>query len=287
MAAPDDAATHTVYEEHQGVARVGLSEGIFTYTIPDTELAHGTSLGNAHAWATSKGTGAIQGLFSTDVGEEVTGSLVVNFFAPYRDLLLSGRMDEQGRQIGAETLVRLAHVGVGRFAIHPAYQAHSFDLVGDLRVTETFFLPNTGFDDEAAAIQVVEIQNFSSREQTLAAIGCLDLPGRTAHDMVAHYDRGLGAIVAWNRDDENWVRVFGVVPHPDAYLVSHDIEEAWSPTYPLANKDDETGGIVASLQETLFLRPGEKTKLSFIVAFSAEGRKKAAKLYRGVGDYEK
>jgi hypothetical protein len=75
-------------ETNQQESRLNIRDGIYTYTVADTDLAHGSSLGNAKAWATSKGTGAIQGLFSTDLGKMVTGSLVVNFFAPYRDLLL-------------------------------------------------------------------------------------------------------------------------------------------------------------------------------------------------------
>lgn len=275
------------HERTSGNTSVGLHSGIFTYSIPDTELAHGTSLGNAHAWATSKGTGAIQGLFSTEVGQEVTGSLVVNFFATYRDLIHYSRMEESDRRIGAETIVRLAGVGPGMFTIHPAYQEHSYDLVGQIHVVETFFLPNTGFDDEAAVIKVVEVENPSDREQALSAIACLYLPGSTEHDVEARYEDGLGAIIAWNAGRNNWVRAFGALPHPDAYLVTHDIEEAWNPRYPLANTTAEKGETVASLQKTVFLRPGDRQRMAFVVAFTPNGEREIGRIYRGVTDYEK
>lgn len=118
----------------EGDTQVSMRNGIFTYTIPDTDLAHGTSLGNARAWAASKGTGAIQSLFSTEVGVEVTGSLAIGFFSPYRDLLMYGRDEEAGRKIGADTIVRVAQSGVGRFNIHPAYQEHSYELIDRIYV---------------------------------------------------------------------------------------------------------------------------------------------------------
>lgn len=272
---------------HEGATRVGIRDGLFVYTISDSALAHGSSLGNAHAWATSKGTGAIQGLFSTDIGREITGSLVVNFFAPYRDLLQYSREEEQGRPVGADTLVRLARIPDGEFTIHPAYQEHLYDLVCDLHVRETFFLPNTGFDDDAVAIQIVEVENRAEREQTIAVIGCLDLPGQTDRDLKARYDIGLGAIIAWNEGNPDWVRVFGTVSNPDAYLVSHDIEEAWNPRYPLANTNNETGAIVGSLQRTIFLRPGESKKTAFIVAFSPNGQTDGIHIYKHTSHYEK
>lgn len=273
--------------QQEGATKVGLRDGIFTYTISDTALAHGSSLGNARAWATSKGTGAIEGLFSTDAGIEVTGSLVINFFAPFRDLLQYSHDDEQTSRIGADTLIRLTRATDGEFTLHPGYQEHSYDLVGGIRVRETFFLPNTGFDDDAVAIQVVEVENRSREERTLAAIGCLDLAGQTARDIAAHYDRGLGAIIAWNQSNTQQTRAFGVVPHPDAYLVTHDIEEAWNPRYPLANTTDETGAVVASLQKTIFLRPGERVELAFIIAFSPDGGNALDRVYRNAVGYEK
>jgi len=268
----------------EGDTQVSLRNGIFTYTIPDTDLAHGTSLGNARAWATSKGTGAIQSLFSTEVGIEVTGSLAIGFFSPYRDLLMYDRDEEAGRKIGADTIVRIAQSGVGRFNIHPAYQEHSFELTDRIYITETFFLPNTGFDNEAAAIQIVEIENHSDRDQTLALIACLYLAGQTEKDIEARYDRNLGAVIAWNQNKKDWVRAFGAIPKPDAYLVTHDIEEAWNPKYPLANTADETGDIVASLQNTIFLRPGDKKIIAYVIAFTPEGQKQIAHVYSSVSD---
>lgn len=269
-----------------GCADLFIKNGIFVYSIPNTDLAHGTSLGNGHAWATSKGTGAIQSLFSTDVGKEVTGSLVINYFAPYKDLLQYTQTDESDHEVGADTIVRLARAGTGTFELHPAYQSHSFDLIGGIHIVETFFLPNTGFDDEAAVIQMVEIENQTDHEQTIAAIGCVAFAGQTEHDIVAKYDSGLGSIIAWNEGNPNLVRAFGAVPHPDAYLASNDIEEGWNPRYPLANTTDERGTLAGSLQKTLFLRKHERKCIAFIVAFTQHGKDRIKQAYHSVTDYQ-
>ncbi len=274
-------------QKPEGDTTVGLQNGIFTYRIPDTDLAHGSSLGNAHAWAASKATGALESLFNTDIGRKVTGSLVVNIFAPYRDLLLYSRREAELHEMGADTIVRLTTTGPGTFTIHPAYQEHSYSLINDIHVTETFFLPNTGFDDPAAAIQIIDIENLSTWEQSLAVIGCLYLPGDTNKDIQTRFDRGLGAVIAWNQDNPDWVRAFASLPDPDAYLVTHDIEEAWNPRYPLPNKNDETGEVVASLQLSIFLRPGEKKRFAFIVAFTPDGQKKIGSVIKYASDYEK
>ena len=45
-----------------------------SYVVPDTDLEMGASLGNSSCWVTTKGTGDIESVFSTFLGEKVTWS---------------------------------------------------------------------------------------------------------------------------------------------------------------------------------------------------------------------
>lgn len=263
-------------EQSDRVCESGVRESVFTYSVADNVLAHGSSLGNAHGWATSKGTGAVQSLFCVDIGLEVTGSLVINFLGSYHDLLV---YNPERDRMSDNTLVRLSPVGVGQFTLHPAYQEHTYEIIGGIHVKNTFFLPNTGFEDETSAIQIVEMENRSGRDQELEIIGCLDLPGTTPKDLSAEYDHDLGALLAWNESHTDWVRAFGCTPSPDGFLVTHDIEQAWNPRRKLKSHADERGDVLASLRRSVKLKAGAKAEMAFVIAFSPKGRDAARSAY--------
>lgn len=260
------------------VQRAEEEEGIYVYQVPDSELPHGTSLGNAHGFATSKGTGALEGLFSIDLGLRVTGALVLNYFAEYTDL--SQLAVEEEHQAGSGTLVRLEQQGAGRFTLHPGYQRHTFTLTGDIQVEETFFLPRTDGDDACVACQMVRLENTSEREVVLATIGSLHLPGDTAMDLRAEFSRAQNALIAWNASEPRWVRVFGCPDGVDAYQATTDRERAWHPFRPLPDRADDEGDLSAAVQVVRFLRPGESIRLAFVVAFSPRGREEAERAYQ-------
>ncbi len=121
-------------ESISGSPRVGLQNGLYIYRVSDKELAHGSSLGNAKAWATSKGTGAVESVFSVDVGMEVLGSLVVGYFIPYNDLSHFG-CPRSPLVAGQECdrLVMLSQVGEAQFTLHPAYQRRDYSAHRDDR----------------------------------------------------------------------------------------------------------------------------------------------------------
>ncbi|NLC59347.1 MAG: hypothetical protein GX774_21115 [Armatimonadetes bacterium] len=264
------------HEDEHPVTRV-RDDGLVVYELPDTELPHGSSLGNAHGFATSKGTGAMEGLFSIDLGRRVTGTLVVNYFAEYTDL--SHLAQEEAHPAGTGTLVRLEQAGVGRFRLHPAYQRHTFALTGELLVEETFFLPRSGGDDPCVAYRMVRLTNRTARPLVVAVVGALHLPGDTELDIRAEYHPRHGALLAWNESHPEWVRLFGCPSGVDAHLATADLERAWHPYRPLPDTTTERGDLTGALQVVRFLRPGEEAEVAFVVAFSPQGLAEAERLY--------
>ncbi|MBI3945219.1 MAG: hypothetical protein HY321_04820 [Armatimonadetes bacterium] len=263
--------------------RRGVGEGgLFTYELPDTELPHGSSLGNAHGFVTSKGTGAMEGLFSTDLGRRVTGALVLNYFAEYTDL--SRLAVEEEHPAGSGTLVRLEPAGPGRFRLHPAYQRHLFTLVGGFDVEETLFLPRTNGEDPCLAYQMARVTNHSARPTVVAVVACIHLPGDMVPDIVAEYRPGMSGFTAWNRSHPEWARVFACPQGVDAHLATTDQERAWRPSRPLPDRVDGEGDLSAALQAVRFLRPGESAELAFVVVFSPGGREDAERLYHRARD---
>lgn len=64
---------------HHVMARPHYLQDLPAYTVPDTDLEFGASLGNTHCWVTTKGTGDVEGMFSTDLGENVVGAICLRY----------------------------------------------------------------------------------------------------------------------------------------------------------------------------------------------------------------
>src|ERR1051326_7180158 len=107
------------------------------YTLPDTGLEMGASLGNAKCWVNTKGNGTIEHLFSTELGRIVMGPMTIRYSSIGSELargsaephaaaacppceLLSAERPDAFVQLQPET--------AGTFEVHPAYQRHQFTL---------------------------------------------------------------------------------------------------------------------------------------------------------------
>lgn len=268
--------------------RVALQNGLYIYRVTDKELAHGSSLGNAKAWAISKGTGAIEGIFSVDVGMEVLGSMVVGYFIPYNDLSHFG-CPRSPLVAGEECdrLVMLSQVGGAQFTLHPAYQRRDYSAIGMVDVSETFFLPRTGMDDEAVAFFVSRLTNNGDCTANIAVIACQDFVGGTPLDICAEYSEQIGGLIAWNESRPEWMRAFCVIPTPSRHMATNDIEESYDPGAGLSNRTEETGRLVGSLQVDLALEPGETREVAVMTAFSPDGREGLRRIYDRYKDHER
>jgi hypothetical protein len=164
---------------HHVVSRVHRPLEMPSYFLPDTDLEMGASFGNTRCWVTTKGTGDVESIFSTDLGTHVVGAICLRYsgvghrvIRPGRHVEAGlelqgadgGRSDGKGQVATREELVPLPGVPPeaqgralhddmdaylhlrqetpGEFEIHPAYQCHSYHLPGHLDVEETIFVPH-------------------------------------------------------------------------------------------------------------------------------------------------
>jgi hypothetical protein len=81
--------------------RIERINDLWAYVLPDDKLVTGSSYGNKKCFANSKATGAIENLFSLDLGRNVVGSTLIRYY-------------------DAESGILLEQSGPGNFVIHPA-----------------------------------------------------------------------------------------------------------------------------------------------------------------------
>jgi hypothetical protein len=269
------------------------------YTIPDDALEFGASFGNSALWVTTKGTGAIDRVFSIDAGQTLINNISIRYASPGHRV----QTDEHGvchissvDPHGA-SYVSLRQDTPGTFEIHPAYQRHSYVLTDAIGVTETVFLPlASGGSDDAAAhaavgdppilYQTVELRNDSPVPRDLRVFGYARLRGTLPDDMVARYDADLRALVAHNKSRPACMRVFGLTEQPSGYGTTFDFGRVYDPLHvrPLDNATDASGDILGGLQLDVHLAPGESRRFTFITALSATGEDDAVAAYRAAGD---
>jgi glycogen debranching enzyme len=274
------------------VKREALLNRALVIDVPDSELVVGSSLGNDKCWVTSKGTGAVQGLFSVDLGKAVFGSFVIRYCSADHTMIHQGCIEDAATTLGfclPGSYIQLHPVGPGIFQIHPAFQCHRFELPSKLEVAETFFVPCTQEIDPALACVVVELSNHSNRALRLHLYGYSNLRGSTPHDMRARFNSGEGALIAWNHSQPEWARVFGCTEVVRAYETTYDISQVSDPVnvMPLKNMTESEGEFLGALQIEVALEPKRTSSLAFITAFSPQGEDEAKRVYREAWDYER
>ncbi|MDQ2829814.1 MAG: hypothetical protein M3Y74_12285, partial [Chloroflexota bacterium] len=109
------------------------------YTTPDDALEFGASFGNSALWVTTKGTGAIDRVFSVDAGQTFINNISIRYASPGHRVQTDDRgvchissTDPHGA-----SYVSLRQDVPGTFEIHPAYQRHIYAITGSIDVTET------------------------------------------------------------------------------------------------------------------------------------------------------
>ncbi len=133
-------------EYHPVSTAVGPS-GLPTYVVSSEGLAHGSSLGNAGCWLTTKSTGAIESVFGLEDGQNVFGACLLSYSETGHRLIgpQRGPIQCQSQPPGREPrYVELVPDAPGSFEINPVYQKRTYTLLGKLEVEETVFLPTVG-----------------------------------------------------------------------------------------------------------------------------------------------
>ncbi len=264
-----------------GQVTMSRDQGLYVYHVPDDQLGTGSSLGNARAWAETRGHGNLLGLFSIETGSRVLGGLSVSYLLPFSSLGHHGAPTSGRTQRNRESLSRAMPSAKGTVHLHPAFQQHEFVIADGLHVLETFLVPRTGMDDPAAVHNVVMLTNRTPHPIGITVVFTLGLRGHSPRDLKAEYDAGRHAIVAWNASKPEWIRVFGGSQDPSGYWATTDEEEAYNPGEPLPNRTDETGDLAGALQFDMLLLPGRSHKVRAVVVFSPDGRKDALRSYDG------
>jgi hypothetical protein len=182
--------------EAANTAQIERINNLWAYVLPDDKLVTGSSFGNKKCYANSKATGAIENLFSLDLGRNVIGSTLIRYY-------------------DAESGILLEQSGSGNFVIHPAYQKHKFKLARGLRVSEIFYVPNApqdNLDKCPAAYLGLKIVNKTSEVQKIAVVAYSDLRPTylaTTTDIAVRFAYENKVIIASNRSNEQWTRFFG------------------------------------------------------------------------------
>jgi glycogen debranching enzyme len=278
---------------------INPDERLPVYRLAGDGLGMGASFGNGRCWLTTKGRSAIEGLYSTDLGRGVVGTALVRFSGVGHSPVLAGEHKADGAPDGGrDAYVQLLPEGRGEITLHPAYQRHTYHLVGEVRVRQTIFVPRTprsaaaqpNTSDPAVAYQIVELANLGDAELALRVYGFAQLRGDTDPDLVTRYDAARGVIVAHNAGHPDWVRVFGATMPPTAYETTTDASQANDVVRmrPLTNRCMAEGGhVLGSLQVDCTLAPGARQRFAFIVAFSRQGEAAALAQFDAARDADR
>lgn len=257
------------------------------YEVSDAELGPGASMGNGHCWVNTGTDGRILTLFSTDVGEEVAGPLMVRYAT--RDVRITAAAESRSAQ---RTDVPLAPVGAGRFRIHPAYQRHIFELPGALHVQETVFVPHapeTDPADTSVAYYVVEVTNRAETGRSLSVYSFTRFAGNRRTPVIsAEYDTARRTIFAREEDQQDWVRWVAATRDVAAHAVTDDFGGLYDiDAIPLLEDDTSpTGDVLGCLETHLHLSPGETERFAFVLGFTPDGRGDAERQVRRLADFD-
>lgn len=237
------------------------------YRVGDDELAIGSTLGGPKAACILKATGAIELVYSSDIGQVLFGTIT-------------------WRHYDGQTGMHLAQMDTGTFVIHPAHQEHHYTLSNGVTVVTTTFVlsgqQEQGDDvDPPAVYRMVEMHNSGAESVDVQTFAYADLRGQTGHDVVAEYDEGLHALVAWNTSQPDWVRVFGSSAAPQGYETTLDYGKAVADVLPgpLSGKTDAPTDPLGVLRHAHTLAAGQTDRSYYLLSFGA-GKKEALQNYR-------
>lgn len=257
-----------------GAQEVGHSGRVAVYTIPDTDMAAGSTLGGPKVTTILKASGAIEKIYSVDMGKTVFGTVVL-------------------RHYDAVSGAYLGHAHPGTFTIHPERQEYEYMLTNRVRVHEQVFVLSgppgeDGAVDPPGVYQSVTLTNTGSEPVSVRTYAFADLRGDTEYDVVARYDRRARRFVAWNASSHDLARVFGCSERAAGYETSLDYARAVSQTCPgnLADNTDTQGDILGVLQHCHDLAPGEAVDFHYLFSLGT-GRDAALKNYRACPSVEK
>ncbi|HEY7833457.1 MAG TPA: hypothetical protein VIG30_07815 [Ktedonobacterales bacterium] len=262
-------------------------ERLPVYRLRSDALATGPGFGNGRCWITTRGSGAVDGVFSTDLGRAVAGSLQVRVSGLGARLVLAG---EHRVSADGQAFVHLRPEHPGTTVLHAASLTVTNALPGNVLLRQRVFVPRTtiptmpGADERDAAVvyQAIEVTNDGAEPRALRICGFAQFRGATEPDIETHYDTGRRALVACNASHPDWVRVYGATVPIAAYSTTTDASQVYSDSNlpPLDNCLAATGAhVLGALQVDLELAPGAKREFAFVLAFAHAGEAAALRAF--------
>jgi hypothetical protein len=263
-------------EEHASKAsnRSGVSARIFgsgeriaVYEIDDSELAVGSTLGCPKGAIVIKASGAIEKLYSSDLGATLLAGASIQFWD------------------GPTGAARLK--ADGRFRIHPDSQEYTYRIDDGVTVVERVFALNRSRVgepvDPLTAYLSVEIHNDSTLTHEFDSLAGALLRGDTARDVRAAYDRETHAILAWNASMPNAARAMVSSRVPTSIEVTNDhgrMNRAHFSGSLSGRVMPDVADPIALFHHRHRLAPGSRRRFWFTLAASAEGTRAARAWYR-------
>lgn len=228
------------------------------YTVPDTEMAAGSTFGGPKCVCILKATGAIEKVYSSDYGKAVVGTVVAHHWDRRTGIALTALP--------------------GYFVIHPEHQEHSFPLSNGIDVREDIFVlsrtPNGRNVDPPAAYYAIELHNPTAHTVHIETYGFALLRGDTEHDVCTRFERRKNAIVASNVSGDAPARIFASSVPVTSWETTMDHGKAIAKDSPrtLADKaqtpaNDPLGALHLSHE----LKPNQRTAFYFVITLSMNG----------------
>jgi len=253
-------------------ARVfGSGERIAAYEVQDTQLAVGSTLGGPKGAVIIKASGAIEKLYSCDLGVTLLAGVTIQFWD------------------GPTGATRAKIDGSVRF--HPEHQEYTYRIDDAVTVCERVFVFNSGPRgdrvDPLIAYLAIEFQNNSRESREFDSLVGAMLRGNTERDVRARYDRALHAVVVWNASAPGQGRALGPSRAPKSYEVSADHGKMNRAHFA----GELSNWIARNLAEPIVyfhhhhrLKPGSRRGFWIALTGSAEGARGARRIYRDAPD---
>lgn len=244
------------------IAKVtGPGHQISTYEISDREMAAGSTLGGPKTTIWIKATGALEKMWSSDIGCELFGSMVLHHWD--------------------------AHTGIpltplpGQFIIHPDHQEHVFELVNEVSVHEDIFVlsgspegPELHHVDPAAAYYAVDLANDGDTERTVDTYVSIDLRGSVEGTVAARYDGRLRAFVVTDENNADLVRYACCSVTPTSHEVTLDAAKTHASAFPGKLSGDELStpaNPIGIFHIQNVIRPGKTARFVITLTFTTGG----------------
>jgi hypothetical protein len=249
-------------------ARVfGSGERIAAYEVEDTQLAVGSTLGGPKGAVIIKASGAIEKLYSGDLGVTLIAGVTIQFWdAP------TG---------AARTKID------GTFRFYPEYQEYGYRIDEGVTVSERVFVlnggPRDGQVEPLTAYLAVEIENRSTEVREFDSLVGAMMRGNTERDVRARHDVPVRAIVAWNASSPAQGRAIGSSIAPKSFEVSADHGKMNRVHFAGDLSNTITRNLaepIAYLHHKHRLAPGARRTFWITLVGSAQGARGARAAYR-------